>query len=90
MRKFKLDIPKGMHLLSRNDLKQIYGGSITDVNQFNCGSLAPAQITVCKGKAEHVSCSFSYPFYDFHKGTVSKTYYGSCHNRTNCGQLYCD
>lgn len=41
MKKFKFQVPKGTRPLTREELKHIYGGIITDVNQYNCSDTVP-------------------------------------------------
>lgn len=56
MKKFKFQVPKGTRPLTREELKHIYGGIITDVNQYNCSDTVPGQIGACKGKQEGSIC----------------------------------
>lgn len=58
MKKFKFQVPKGTRPLTREELKHIYGGIITDVNQYNCSDTVPGQIGACKGKQEGSICLY--------------------------------
>lgn len=90
MKKFKFQVPKGTRPLTREELKHIYGGIITDVNQYNCSDTVPRQIGACKGKQEGSICIFTYSYYKFPNSRTTKHFTGSCQKRGTCPDLFCE
>ena len=85
MKNFKFVNCEETYLLSRDELKLVFGGSTNGTDQYNCSGSVPGQIGACRGKGERSSCSFSYTYYP------NRTSYdsGSCMRVGTCPDLLC-